>query len=71
MTQAQALRIEATDRRHSFALNYARNQFGNRVFRNLAALIADGHDVVVASFDDGAGFILDDGIYRDWKEFAK
>lgn len=60
MTNAQVIAMEAspkTTKAHRFTLNWTRNQYGMRVARRVAELIAAGHEVTVAQF--GTGFIVD------------
>ena len=56
-TNFKMMQLEATsaDRAVRFAINYARNQYGNRVGRQIAGLVLAGHSVAVAQ---GDGFFV-------------
>jgi len=58
MTNAQMIQMEARHEDSSvrFTINYARNQYGNRIGRKVAEMIASGRSVQVAQ---GEGFFVD------------
>lgn len=69
LTTKQMIEIEVTDKANSFTINYARNQFGNRVGRAIATMIREGREVRVAQTTDDmrSGFVID-GSYVPWSE---
>lgn len=68
MTIKEMLEIESSTKSADgrFAINYGRNQYGNRVGKAIAALVLNGNTVYPAQAADG--FIVD-GQYFDWKHF--